>query len=341
MTFTIRLTTRDNQELQFDCEAEQTLIDAADAAQITLPSQCRQGSCGACHASVSIGDYHLGEHNADALPAESSNAILMCRTIPRSDLHIELPYDHNKILFSEVPCRSAEIIAIDEIAENTMCLQMRLDVDADGSSAAQFESGQFMELEIPGTDIRRAYSLANTSNWEGLLEFLIRLQPKGCFSTFLKEQARVGQKITVRGALGAFGIDPNSLRERWFVAGGTGLAPILSMLRRMAEFQEMQEARLFFGVNTENELFAKEELEQLRTELPQLKIDVCVWRPQGAWSGFVGTPADAVTAALAEAPSPPDMYLCGPPPMINAVEKAATAFGVPADQIFSERFLPA
>lgn len=341
MTFHIELTTRDNQQLQFDCEPEQTLIDAADAAHITLPSQCRQGSCGACHANVKSGEYHLGEHSLDALPANGSNGILMCCTTPWSDLRIDLPYDHSKVLFHAIPRRSAEIIGFEPIAENTVRLQLRLDTDADGGCAAEFESGQFMELEIPGSDERRAYSLANTSNWDGRLEFLIRLQPNGKFSTYLKERALIGDKLMVRGAQGGFGIEPNSLRARWFVAGGTGLAPMLSMLRRMAEFQEMQAARLFFGVNKESELFAREELEQLRAELPQLNIDICVWKPEGEWHGFTGTPADAVRAALKDAPSLPDMYLCGPPPLLNAVEKTAAEFGVPPAQIYSERFLPA
>lgn len=348
MTFHIELTTRDQQQLQFDCESGQTLIEAADAAHIALPSQCRQGSCGACHAYVSWGDYVLGEHNPDALPADGRSGILMCRTTPCSDLKIELPYDHSKILFSEIPRRSAEIVAVEPIAENTVRVQLRLEADESGSCAAEFEPGQFMELEIPGsagaessTPVRRAYSLANTSNWDGALEFLIRLQPNGQFSTFLKERAQVGQKIMVRGAQGAFGLDANSLRPRWFIAGGTGLAPMLSMLRRMAEFGEMQEARLFFGVNKESELFAQQALDDLRAQLPQLKIDICVWKPQGAWQGFVGTPADAVREALKDAPELPDMYLCGPPPLLNAVEKTALEFGVPAAQIFSERFLPA
>lgn len=340
MSFHIQLTTRDEQQIQFDCEAGQTLIDAADAAHIALPSQCRQGSCGACYANVTWGDYALGEHNPDALPS-SPNAILLCRTTACSDLNIALPYDHSKILFSAIPRRDAEIVAIEPIAENTVRVQLRLDEDADGSRAAEFEPGQFMELEIPGSDVRRAYSLANTSNWDGTLEFLIRLQPNGQFSTFLKERARVGDKISVRGPQGAFGIEPNSLRARWFVAGGTGLAPMLSMLRRMAEFGEMQEARLFFGVNKERELFALQELDELRAQLPQLKLDICVWKPATAWAGFTGTPADALRAALGESPALPDMYLCGPPPLLNAVEKVAAEFGVPAEQIFSERFLPA
>ena len=147
-------------------------------------------------------------------------------------------------------------------------------------------------------------------------------------------------KLAVRGPLGAFGIEPGSLRPRWFVAGGTGLAPVLSMLRRMAEFGEMHEARLFFGVNRESELFALDELARLKAELPQLKVEICVWKPEGDWQGFTGTPADALQQALGEAPVQPDIYLCGPAPLVNAVETVADAFRLPRERVFSERFLP-
>lgn len=340
MTYHIELSTRDGQPLAFDCAPEQNLIDAAAAVNITLPSQCRQGSCGACHASVTAGDYALGQHSPDALPSGQPGAILMCRTTPHSDLRVALPFDYSKILFHAVPRRSAEITALETVAENTVRLELRLEADADCGSAAEFEPGQFMEIEVPGSGERRAYSLANTGNWDGCLEFLIRLQPGGLFSAFLRDSAQPGMKLAVRGPLGAFGIEPGSLRPRWFVGGGTGLAPVLSMLRRMAEFGETHEACLFFGVNRESELFALDELERLKAELPQLKVTLCVWKPEGDWQGFRGTPADALQQALAEAPVQPDIYLCGPAPLVNAVETVTDAFGLPRERVFSERFLP-
>lgn len=340
MAFQIRLTTRDGQQVAFDCERNENLIAAASASNISLPSQCRRGSCGVCHASVAQGDYLFDPHNREALPAQLANGILMCQTTPLGDLDIALPYDHAKILFRPLARRQAEIVALDPVAESTVRLELRLDDDAEYGCAAEFEPGQFMELELPETEERRAYSLANTSNWDGQLEFLIRLRTNGLFSRFLRERAQVGMKLMVRGASGGFGILEGSLRPRWFVAGGTGLSPILSMLRRMAEYQDTQEARLFFGVNRENELFAIDEIERLKSELPQLKVDVCVWTPEGQWGGFVGTAADALRRAFVSSQVKPDLYLCGPAPLVKSCEDVAAQFEVPAGQIFCERFLP-
>ncbi|KVO32569.1 oxidoreductase [Burkholderia ubonensis] len=338
MTYQIEITTRDGQPFGFACEDGQDLLTAAAEAGITLPSQCRRGSCGACHATVAEGDYDLREHSIDALPAGQPGAILMCRTTPRSDLRVVAPYGHAKVLLQPVPVRIARIAVLDTIADQTMRVELQVEPDDVNGSAVEFEAGQFAELEVPGSGVRRPFSLANTSNWEGRLEFLIRLRPDGWFSTYLRERAQPGDPLTVRAPMGGFGLFAESLRPRWFVAGGTGLAPILSMLRRMAEYQEMIDARLFFGVNRQSELFMLDALQQLQADLPQLKVDLCVWHPRDDWSGFRGTPVDALSAALAGTGVRPDIYVCGPPALVRGVQVAAVAAGVPDAQFASERF---
>lgn len=342
-TYAIELTTRDGEQFRFECGEDKSLLEAAADARIVLPSQCGQGSCGACYAEVKQGEFMLGKHSEAALSAdaEANGGTLLCCTFPRGDLQIALPCDRDRVLLGEIPVRNASISALDVVGDNTVRLVLQLEPDADGGCAAQFEPGQFMELEVPGLGIKRAYSLANTGNWDGCLEFLIRLQPGGLFSMWLKNQAALGQTLIVHGPNGAFGLSENGLRPRWFVAGGTGLAPMLSMLRRMAEFQEPQPARLYFGVNRSEELFCLDELAALQAELPQLDVTYCVWKSDDSWQGFCGTPVDALKKDLADAAVSPDIYLCGPPALINAAEAAALAHGVPETQVFSERFLPA
>ncbi|WP_407972172.1 FAD-binding oxidoreductase [Burkholderia pyrrocinia] len=338
MTYRIEITTRDGEQFGFGCDAEQDLLTAAADAGITLPSQCRRGSCGACQATVVDGAYEMQADSAGVLPAGQRGAILLCRTTPRGDLRVAAPYDRTKVLLQPVPVRTARIAALDTIAADTMRVELQVEPDDAFGSAIEFEPGQFAELEVPGSGLRRPYSLANTSNWDGRLEFLIRLRPDGWFSTYLRERARPGDPLTVRVPMGGFGLFADSLRPRWFVAGGTGLAPILSMLRRMAEYQEMADARLFFGVNQETELFMLDELARLQADLPQLQVDLCVWRPGGEWAGLHGTPVDALRAALAQAGALPDIYVCGPPPLVQGVRDVAVAAGVPDAQFASERF---
>ena len=124
------------------------------------------------------------------------------------------------------------------------------------------------------------------------------------------------------------------------VCGGTGLAPCMSMLRRMAEWGETQEALLILGVNTSDEVFAEDALAALRSALPSLRTVVTVVRPDDAWTGSVGTAVDALDAELsARTPGSeaPDIYLSGPPAFLQAAQTCAAAQGVPGDQIYEER----
>jgi len=341
-THAIAITTRDGAEFRFDCAPDQTLLEGAAGAMLLLPSQCRQGSCGACYAEVAAGDFERGPHNASVLPADAGDkgGTLLCCTFPRSDVSVSLPFDQDRIVRGEIPRRTAQVTAVERVGGNTVRLELVLDADPDRGSMAEFEPGQFMELEVPGRGLKRAYSLANVGNWEGRLEFLIRLQPNGAFSGWLQTEAAVGQSLVVHGPQGAFGLRENGLAPRWFVAGGTGLAPMLSMLRRMAEFQELVPARLYFGLNTPDEVFALDVLDDLKAQLPQLEVEVCVWRGGEGWQGFTGTPADAVRRDLANATVTPDIYVCGPPALIDATEAVAREAGLPAGQVMSERFTP-
>ena len=334
----VRLLTSDGGSVTFDCGEDETLVQAAARAELFVPVLCGEGQCGTCRGTCTDGTVASGAYSPAALSAEdrARGEILMCRSYPRSDLEVTVPFSQT-VLSSPAVRRDAEIIANDVIAHHTRRLVLRMLPDAEDSRAAQFEPGQFMELTTP-TGVTRAYSLANTPNWSGELEFLIRMQPNGAFSGWLATEALPGMVIATRGPLGGFTLHDNGLRPRWFVAGGTGLAPLLSMLRRMAEWGEPHAARLYFGVNHEDELFALDDVERLRQEMPAVQVELCVWHPGAGWQGSVGTPTDALSRDLAQASSFPDLYLCGPPSLMAACEDAARRHGVPAESVMSERF---
>lgn len=342
-THSVRLTTRDHQEISFNCGEDEHLIEAAEKANITLPSSCLEGNCGACHGACKSGDYELKSHREDALPHEEGG-ILMCRTFPKSDITVEVPSDLAHITSGPVAERTSEVVSVEDIGGAVRRLVLRVLPDANGDMGPQFEPGQFMELEIPGTDVRRAYSLANAPNWEGLMEFLIRIQPNGKFSTWVDTQAKAGDTVRIKGPEGAFVIQTGTLNARRFVAGGTGIAPMFSMLTQMAEFQDSNESRLYFGVNTEDDLFYLDQIEALKTQLPNLTVTVCVWKPSENWQGFSGSPVDAFAQDLKDDIAKgvqPEVYLCGPPGLVDATEETAEKAGLPHDNVFCERFLPA
>lgn len=344
--YQINLTTRDGKQIAFDCGAGEDLVSAAARANIIMPGSCKSGGCGGCRASHAGGDYLHDEHSSEALSAEARQRgeILLCRTRPQSDLLVQAPFAEAQIAFGKLPERWAEVVELADIGGDTRRLVLRLEDDAEYGAAAEFEPGQYVELTTPAEagahgGITRAYSLANTSNWEGRLEFLIHLQPGGAFSGYLAQAAALGQRLKVRGPQGAFVLREDALRPRVFVAGGTGLAPMLSMLRRMAEYGDATPATLLFGVGSEEQLFGAEDIAVVQAELPQLQVKLCVWRASPEWPGVTGTPVDLLAQYLKENDAQPDIYLCGPAAMIAAAEKAAAAAGVPLEQVHSERFL--
>ncbi|MFE4362365.1 FAD-binding oxidoreductase [Kitasatospora sp. NPDC056800] len=333
----VTLTTTDGGRLEFDCAPGRSVLEAAAEAGAALPASCRRGTCGSCHASVTDGPYDLGPHSEQALPPDGRERgeVLLCRTFPRGPLTTALPYEQARVLHGAVPVRAATVTAVDPVTPDTVRLELRLD-DPD----CQFDPGQFMELQTPGGEVKRAYSPANTGNWEGRLEFYVRLREGGHFSSYLADRARPGDRLTVHGPQGAFGLHETGLRPRWFLAGGTGLAPLLAMVRRMAEWRDPQPARLLLGVNEPRDVFGLDELAAVAAELPGFRYEVCVRGPGPGWSGPTGTPADLLAAALPElGGAAPDLYVCGPPPLVDAVLRTAASAGVPPEQVHRERFL--
>ena len=363
--YDVTLVTADGQESTLQCDGSTTVLEAAEDAGLMLKASCESGGCGACSAVLRGGRVEMGDHDPNVIEVpEGQGGILLCRSFPREDCRIELPYDQSNIVTGPPVRHDAEITALDRVADGVMRLTLTLRPGEDGSASADFESGQFVRILVPGLapgrdgevpglapgrvgevpgsppgrEVRRAYSPANVANWDGQLEFYIRLLPGGAMSDYLSMRAKVGDVLTVSSADGEFGLAENGLRPRWFLAGGTGLSPLLSMLRKMADWGEAQPARLFFGVTRQGEVFAQDEIAALCETLPDFGAVTVVWNPDPEWTGPVGNPVDLAAAEIALLDEMPDVYLCGPPPMMDAAVAALIAAGVPADQIHLERF---
>lgn len=338
----ITLNTRDGQSVVFECATDEDVLSAAEQQTILLPSQCHNGSCGACVASVSQGDYDLAPCSPDVLSADaqSHGQVLLCRTHPRSDLHINTPYTYDFIRFERTPERMAEISAIETVAPDTLRIVLSLLADEQHGQAAEFEPGQYMEIAVPDTDAWRAYSLANNTNWDGQLEMVIRLRTGGLFSDYLRH-AQAGERLLVRGPQGTFTLQENGLRPRWFIGGGTGVVPLISMLRRMADWGDSHPARLYFAVRHRDELFFTEQLAALQAQLPQLQVKFCVSQPETADTSGAGNVIETLRTDLAQSTTLPDCYVCGSARLVQGVTHVATMLGVPATQLYSERFVAA
>ncbi|QLL05745.1 2Fe-2S iron-sulfur cluster-binding protein [Mycobacterium vicinigordonae] len=337
--YDVVLVTNEGAHSTIRCDSRTTVLDAAEEAGLVLKSACHAGGCGACSAVLSDGQVEMSEHDPYVIETpEEEGGILLCRSFPRADCRIDLPYDSGQIVTAPPTRQRARIIGLDRVSDTVMRLRLSLVADADGSSTADFESGQFVRITVPGSEAQRAYSPANIANWDGVLDFYIRLQPGGLMSEYLIGVAAVGDELTVSNATGDFALVENGLRPRWFIAGGTGLSPLLSMLSRMAEWGDAQPARLFFGVTRHGEVFAQDQLRALGSALPGFQFDTLVWQPSPEWAGAAGNPVELAASEAALLDEYPDVYVCGPAPMVDAAYAELTAVGVPHEQIHAERF---
>jgi methane monooxygenase component C len=342
----IDLLTSDGEKLSFSCARHATVLDAAAEAGIHIPVMCRKGTCGLCRGQKREGVFNLIAPQWGLSPHENeTGALLLCLVRPEGPMTVEVPSTKAHLLSPPPPVFFCDVASIEDLGGQVRRLVLTAAPDMNGRLNSTFDPGQYMDLEVPGTmGTYRAYSLTNTSNPTGTLEFFIRIQPGGLFSTWLADHAGPGDFLRARGPSGAFRLRTGSTAPRRLVAGGTGLAPMLSILRDMVERADTMDTHLFFGLTRQSELFGLPEIESLIAALPNLTAHVCIWEPDEDWTGLTGTPVDALRAQLTQdlaAGLSPDVYLCGPGGMVQAAQQLAAELGLPTEQVVSESFTPA
>ncbi len=336
--------TEDGEAIAFEASATEDLITSALKRDVILLSSCREGGCATCKAECTDGDYELANASVQALPPneEEDGFVLLCCTYPRSDMSLNLPYTSERISFGKVNTNwQGDIVRVETLSSNVARLVIRpLAPETGAPVRIGFVPGQYFDIEVPGTDVWRSYSMANEPE-DAELEFLIRLLPGGFFSDFLLNGAAPGLRLRLRGPSGIFGLRENGLKPRYFVAGGTGLSPVLSMIRHMKTEGHPQETKLFLGVTHGHELFYAKSLRELAASMPNLEVYISVMNGVPSPECTAGTVVDELAKHLKEAKHSPDVYLCGPPGMIDATIAAAWKYGVPPGRVFYEKFVAA
>lgn len=304
------------------------LIEAATEADMNLLTDCSNGQCGTCTAQLVSGTVDLDEYDRAVLPDEdrASGTVLPCVCRVSTPCAIELPYDSTEALSEEPAPIAAEVTAVEQVATEIVRLEVRI------PEAVVFEPGQYVRITPEGADFHRSYSMANVPGTDRL-QFFVRLVDGGAFSTWLAG-TKAGDKVELSAPHGTFFLRDED-RPRLFVAGGTGVAPFLSMLRSMVDRPAAKHTTLVIGARTPGHLFAMDELESLGEKLKDVDLQIAV--EQDAQGGcHVGYPTDLIPK-LGLDPST-RVYLCGPPPMVEAGRRAAEAAGLKRADVLCERF---
>jgi propane monooxygenase reductase component len=326
--------------IEMEADEDETVLNAAFRQGIMLMHGCKEGQCSACKSFLLDGDVDLDRYSTFALPdfEEAEGWTLLCRAHAYSDLEVELINYDEEVLRSGSPLRTVET-SVQEVAELTHDIRLlRLKVDDD--EPLQFRPGQYVDIRIPDhEDEHRSFSMANTTSVPDELEFMIKLYPDGRFSGLLQNGGiKPGDTLSVTGPYGVFTLRESSPRRLVFIGGGAGMAPILCLLRSMAESGVERPATYYYGARTSTDLFHLEELERLAQELPDFTfVPALSEAGDDDWTGETGLITDVVDR-LEDDLEEVDAYLCGPPPMVDAAIALLDAKGVPEAHVYFDKF---
>jgi propane monooxygenase reductase component len=230
----------------------------------------------------------------------------------------------------------AEVVSNDPVTHDMRHLVLRLA----GPAELKFFPGQYVDITVPGTDETRSFSMANiTSRDGGLLEFVIKVYPDGLFSHFLDTRLAVGDQLHLSGPFGVFTLRESPDSELIFVGGGAGMAPILSLLRSMAERGIDRKATYYYGARQRRDLCFEKELRELEETLPNFRYIPALSEaaPGDDWDGETGLITDVVKR-LAGDLAGAHAYVCGPPPMVEAAQVMLAVAGVEEKRIYFDKF---
>jgi propane monooxygenase reductase component len=325
--------------IEIEVDESETILNAAFRQGIMLMHGCKEGQCSACKSFLLDGDVDLDKYSTFALPdfEEAEGWTLLCRAHAYSDVEVELINYDEEILHGGSPPRTipTRVTAIEPLTHDIRMLRLAVEDD----EPFTFRPGQYVDIRIPGAgDEHRSFSMANLAAEPGELEFMIKCYPGGRFSGLLDGDLSVGDALEVTGPYGVFTLRTSSPRRIVFIGGGAGMAPILCLLRSMAEAGVERPATFYYGARRATDLFHLAELAELAERLPGLSfVPALSEESNGDWAGEAGLITEVVDRLepdLADV----DAYLCGPPPMVDAAIALLEAKGVPEEHIYFDKF---
>jgi propane monooxygenase reductase subunit len=323
--------------IDFEVDEDETVLSGAFRQGLMLMHGCKEGQCSACKSFLLDGEVDLDRYSTFALPdfEEQEGWTLLCRAHALTDLEVELINFDEEILRSGVPVQEARVRvqSVDPLTHDIRRLVLSLGEPAE----LEFHPGQYVDISIPGANgAHRSFSMANLPSEKGRLEFMIKLFPDGRFSGLLADGSiSEGDELDIKGPYGVFTLRDQSPRRLLFIGGGAGMAPILCLLRSLAERGIERPAVYYYGARTEADLFHRDELAALETQLPAFRFVPAL--SEDDWDGETGLITDVVDR-LEEGFDAVDAYVCGPPPMVEAAQGLLIARGVPESRIYYDKF---
>lgn len=318
-------------------EAGTTLLAALSQNGVLLPSVCGgRGICGRCRVKVTAGGGPFSAREEAKLGPEERKAgvRLACQLRVAGDLRIEVPPEFIKI--GEYRSRCTMIV---DLAHGIR--QLRLELIP--PQAISFIPGQYIQIRVPvyrgNEEVTRGYSIASDPQDRNAIELIIRRAPHGISTTWIFDHLKHSDEIVFTGPYGDFRLSKTDA-PIVFIAGGSGIAPIMSILHQMRNEGIKRKAVFYFGVNKVSEMFFVDLMKRFESELHDFRFVPVVARCEDldSWQGERGLVTEALVRNIKDA-SNMEAYLCGSPGMIEASTKALRSLGMPDKHIFYDRFV--
>lgn len=325
---------------EFSCGDNDTLLRAGLRAGLGFPYECNAGSCGTCKVELLSGEIDSLRPDAPGLGERdrAKNRVLACQARPTSDCEIKV-----RLREENVPRHRPALFRAMLTGTRDLTHDMR-EFRFKAQGAPGFLPGQYALFYMPGLDTPRTYSMSSVDDGSGEWQFVVRRVPGGAGTETLFGKVPVGSEIVLDGPYGLAYLRSDSPRDIVLVAGGSGLAPILSIARGAAREPALAGRRIhvFYGARTLRDLAGEAEIAALpgfgdritfQSVLSDIQAD-----PPGAWGGPTGFVHDHVREWAGDRLADYEWYFAGPPPMAEAVQRMLIDKRVPFPQVHFDRF---
>lgn len=320
-------------DAQFPCDKGENILDAALRAGIDMPYSCRKGVCGNCAGAVSSGQTQSS--SAASAEATPPGQVLYCQCSPLSDLEIA-PTAWKRVEPGARKRFVAKVFRNTRSAPDVSILHLRLPA----GQRAKFSAGQYLQVTLPDGS-KRSYSMANPPHESDALQLHIRHVAGGQFTQIVPHLAP-GDTLEVELPYGHFELNEASEAPMLCVAGGTGFAPVKSLLDDLVRKKSQRRVTLVWGSRDLAGIYLPEAVQRWRKALPGMHFIMAIEDPvQAEAAGAFQGRADAAVKANFQTLAGYQAYCCGAPPMVAAVRAACTqALGLESSQFFSDVFVP-
>jgi toluene monooxygenase electron transfer component len=325
---------------QFDCQPDDTISRAALRAGIGVPYECNVGACGSCKIELLDGEVASNWPEAPALTDRdrARRRVLGCQSRPASDCTVKIRLG-NHYASSIRPQRFAAVLtSFHDVTHDIR--EFRFQPEA----PLAFLAGQYALINCAGFNGPRAYSMSNTAHTDGSWHFQIKRVPGGVGSSILFDRLLPGDTVTIDGPYGLAYLRTDSPRDIVCIAGGSGLAPMVSIARGAAVDPAMagRKVHFFYGGRCARDICGEKMLSALPGFGARFFFHPVVSMPESdssvPWSGRVGFVHEAVQEVMGQSLGDHEIYFAGPPAMAQAVQQLLAQNAVPREQVHYDAF---